>query len=197
VILTAITAAALPWFRTRRINWARAGLHEARAAVSNLENTLKPFISSKAYLPERINRPLLAEVIKLVERTVPTIAKTVRQTRNSALKEELESVIHDSNQLRRVLTEHNNRYVQESITGHSKLLVEELQLDAAQREATVRDDERNLVIAAAGSGKTRTLIARIRYLLERGVAPAAILAALRSPFNYATLQKRLPVDNLS
>ena len=56
------------------------------------------------------------------------------------------------------------------------MLVEELKLDAAQREATVRDDERNLVVAAAGSGKTRTLIARVRYLLERGVAPINILA---------------------
>ncbi len=56
------------------------------------------------------------------------------------------------------------------------MLVEELRLDSAQQEATVRDDERNLVIAAAGSGKTRTLIARVRYLLERGLSPSRILA---------------------
>src|SRR2546427_9069942 len=71
---------------------------------------------------------------------------------------------------------HNYQYVQRAITAHSKLLVEELRLDAAQREATVRDDERNLVVAAAGSGKTRTLIARVRYLLERRVTPTSILA---------------------
>ncbi len=176
LIAAATTAAALPWFRTRRIKRARAGLHEARATVSNIENALKPFSSSKAYVPQRVNRPLLAEVIELVERTLPPVAKNVRRTRDATMREQLESVTRDANQLRRVLTGHNDQYVQGAIAEHSKLLVDELQLDAAQREATVRDDERNLVIAAAGSGKTRTLIARIRYLIERRISPTAILA---------------------
>ena len=81
-----------------------------------------------------------------------------------------------ANQLCQRLAGNNYQYVQRAISEHSKLLVDELKLDAAQREATVRDDERNLVVAAAGSGKTRTLIARVRYLLERGVAPTNILA---------------------
>src|SRR5205823_8277918 len=71
---------------------------------------------------------------------------------------------------------YNHQYVQRAIIEHSKLLVEELRLDGAQRDATVRDDERNIVIAAAGSGKTRTLIARVRYLLERRITPTNILA---------------------
>ena len=56
------------------------------------------------------------------------------------------------------------------------MLRDELGLDTPQQEATVRDDERNLVVAAAGSGKTRTLVARVRYLLERQVSPGQILA---------------------
>src|SRR5207245_3362837 len=79
-------------------------------------------------------------------------------------------------QVRQRLLGHNYQYVQRAIAEHSALGVEELKLDTAQREATVRDDERNLVVAAAGSGKTRTLIARVRYLLERRVAPTSILA---------------------
>src|SRR5207245_8560632 len=83
---------------------------------------------------------------------------------------------HSVGKFRKVMIEQNDQYVQSMIEQYSKLLVDELKLDAAQQVATVRDDERNLVIAAAGSGKTRTLIARIRYLLERGVPAEKILA---------------------
>jgi DNA helicase-4 len=92
------------------------------------------------------------------------------------MRKDFESITIAANQLRQKLAGHNYQYVQREINEHSKLLVEELRLDSSQREATVRDDERNIVIAAAGSGKTRTLIARVRYLLERQVAPTNILA---------------------
>src|SRR5437899_11195944 len=101
---------------------------------------------------------------------------TMRKTRDNSLHDHLESVSLTVGKVRRVVTEQNDQYVQSMIRQHSKLLVDELKLDAAQQIATVRDDERNLVIAAAGSGKTRTLIARIRYLLERGVPAEKILA---------------------
>src|SRR5437879_8655366 len=63
---------------------------------------------------------------------------------------------------------------------HSKLLVDDLKADEAQRKAIVRDDVRNLVIAGAGSGKTRTIVGRIRFLLERKVPPPPSWP-LRSP----------------
>src|SRR5947209_8701712 len=111
-----------------------------------------------------------------VESTLPSLGKTVRRTHDGVMRKEFEYITMATNQLYQKLMEHNFQFVQRALTEHSKLLVDELKLDAAQRESTVRDDERNLVVAAAGSGKTRTLIARVRYLLERGVAPTNILA---------------------
>ena len=49
-------------------------------------------------------------------------------------------------------------------------------LDEDQKAAVVKDDAHNLVVAAAGSGKTRALTARIALLIERGVPPERILA---------------------
>ncbi|MDR0206106.1 MAG: UvrD-helicase domain-containing protein [Bacteroidales bacterium] len=50
-------------------------------------------------------------------------------------------------------------------------------LNDRQREAAISEDKRLLVLAGAGSGKTKTLLQKIMYLIEeKGISPANILA---------------------
>lgn len=52
----------------------------------------------------------------------------------------------------------------------------EVKLDS-QQQAVVCSDARNIIVAAgAGSGKTRVLIERVKYLLSKGVSPENIVA---------------------
>ncbi len=48
-------------------------------------------------------------------------------------------------------------------------------LNAAQREAATAGDGPTLLIAGAGSGKTRTLVYRVAWLISRGVSPEQVL----------------------
>ncbi len=49
-------------------------------------------------------------------------------------------------------------------------------LNPAQREAVIHFQEPSLIIAGAGSGKTRVLTSRIAYMIEQGVDPRRIMA---------------------
>lgn len=50
------------------------------------------------------------------------------------------------------------------------------ELNPAQREAVVNYQKPSLIVAGAGSGKTRVLTSRIAYMIEQGVRPGSILA---------------------
>src|SRR3989338_200732 len=62
--------------------------------------------------------------------------------------------------------------------GRSDLHLDlERDLNEAQRAAVTCGDGPKLVIAGAGSGKTRTITYRVAYLIARGVPPAQLLLA--------------------
>jgi DNA helicase-4 len=66
--------------------------------------------------------------------------------------------------------QHNNFVISEAQT--SGMLIEEKSLDAQQIEAVVASEDAQLIMAAAGSGKTLSLLAKCKYLIETVGVPA-------------------------
>lgn len=65
--------------------------------------------------------------------------------------------------------EYNTNFIQGELIEAKELLNDicGYSLDDKQRQIVLQDEEKTLVIAGAGSGKTLTIIGKIRYLIER------------------------------
>ena len=81
------------------------------------------------------------------------------------------------------IRKHNDAYVSRHIESEKSYLDNLLEacdpaisLDREQREVVLSEEDHTLVIAGAGAGKTTTVAAKVRYLVEkRGIDPARIL----------------------
>jgi len=79
--------------------------------------------------------------------------------------------------------QHNDTYVMYHIESEKNYLDNilkacdpDISLDREQREVVLSEEDYTLVVAGAGAGKTTTVAAKVRYLVEkRGIDPAQIL----------------------
>jgi len=96
---------------------------------------------------------------------------------------------------RQTILDYNNDFLQRRKKDYNYLWAKGLlSLDDEQQTAVVTDDKHNLVVAAAGSGKTEVLITRIAYLIARkpdSVQPKRILAIAYQRKAMEEIERRL------
>ncbi len=80
--------------------------------------------------------------------------------------------------LNELITSWNDDYVKNELKSNYEYFsdIDGKSLDLQQRQAVVVDEDNNLVIAGAGSGKTLTIAAKVKYLIEKkNINPNKIL----------------------
>lgn len=75
--------------------------------------------------------------------------------------------------------------------------IENRKLDLNQRHSIITDEDNNLIIAGAGSGKTTTIVGKIKYLIDRyNVSPSDILLISFTRKSVEELAQRISIDGL-
>lgn len=98
-------------------------------------------------------------------------------------EEQMQQFIIQIESLNKKIEEHNDQYVEKELKRQEdyfdtilKEIDPNITLDEEQRRAVIVDDTHCLLIAGAGAGKTTTMAAKVRYLVEKKhVNPAEII----------------------
>ncbi|MBP3200702.1 MAG: UvrD-helicase domain-containing protein [Lachnospiraceae bacterium] len=113
--------------------------------------------------------------------------------------EEIKNLKEDS----KMITNHNEKFIKEKLINEKSYLDNILKsdnpniiLDENQRKVVLSDEDYTLVIAGAGTGKTTTVEAKVKYLVDKkGIKPEEILVISFTNKAVEELKKRI-VDKL-
>lgn len=93
----------------------------------------------------------------------------------------------------------NKLFVKEELKKYSTFFdsIEGRKLDIQQRTAVVTDEDNNIVIAGAGSGKTTTIVGKVNYIIDRyKVDPEEILLISFTNKSASTLAGRIDIKGV-
>lgn len=89
----------------------------------------------------------------------------------------LQSFLRRMHTLKTDISSHNSTYVEQTLRREKdyfdnilKKIDPEIQLDDEQRRAVITDDDHCLLVAGAGAGKTTTMAAKVKYLVEKSMS---------------------------
>jgi DNA helicase-2/ATP-dependent DNA helicase PcrA len=158
VVLCEMLTGTCPFVNKNRIDTMHAILHQEP----------KMSMSSNAELPGDMRRILNKALAKTPKDRYQTVAEMVLELRTLKRDLELGKAVPASTKSRLVL-----RRV--TVTARAGRIDYEKELNEAQLKAVLTTEGPLLIVAGAGTGKTRTLIYRLARLIETGARPESVL----------------------
>ena len=149
---------------------------------NNLENLLNhdKYISKKEYLPFYNNNREIYEKLSIMNKESVLSSWCKKQKTNY---EQLLKLLNYYENTTDIINAHNQEFVTRHLTIDKdyldKILISDdpnIILDDEQREVVLSDEDYTLVIAGAGAGKTTTIEAKVKYLIDKqNISPDKIL----------------------
>lgn len=184
---------------TARENRFHSACDQFENRVSSLLVRMEPYLNTKSYLTGH-DKEALESRLATLQAELRTLRLSVEKTNEiTTAHPRLRGFEDDLTETDQILTnrdEYNDRFVETELERRRSFFdsvgEEETVLDQNQREAIVRNDSHNRVIAGAGTGKTLVLTTRVAYLVKyQDVAPEDILVVTFLNEAAEEIQRRL------
>ena len=118
---------------------------------------------------------------------------------NITLSETISKFINDFGVINKLVKQHNEGVITFLLDTHKAFFDHCLKypLDQQQRRSIVSEEDNCLVVSSAGSGKTSSIIGKVKYLTDvKGIAPHRILLISYTNKAAAELTERMATDGL-
>ena len=109
-------------------------------------------------------------------------------------------LINDFESIDELVRKHNEAFIQDRLESNKDFFDHCLKypLDEQQRRSIVSEEDNCLVVSSAGSGKTSSIVGKVKYLIEKnGIAPERILLISYTHKAAMELTERVGVEGLS
>lgn len=113
--------------------------------------------------------------------------------------ETISKFTHDFGNIHSIVKRHNERVIQDTLDTHKDFFDHCLKypLDKQQRRSIVSEEDNCLVVSSAGSGKTSSIVGKVRYLIDiKHVNPQNILLISYTNKAAAELTERIGIAGL-
>ena len=160
--------------------------HAEARSLLEIRDRMDSFISSDRYVSKKEFLPFLDEKRKTIDFYATLISSGLLDAfcDNNRLSEvEVHNIISRYHGFEKEIDSHNDEYVSRAMITEQRYLDNilksvdpKIKLDEDQRKVVLTEEDYTLVIAGAGAGKTTTVAAKVKYLVEKkGIDPSQIL----------------------
>lgn len=163
-------------------------LYSREYEVNQFFDEIESLKNSNFYITD-----LQYNILKEDYKDLYALAKEVNA--NSGLKSEFEEFLKFYRFLWQKIKSFNTKFIKKELNEHKDFFdnIDGKSLDDKQRLAVVTDEQNSQIIAGAGCGKTLTVNAKVRYLIEKkGIKPEEILCLSYSKSSVGDLIEKLP-----
>jgi len=135
----------------------------------NLNNSAKKFLDEIENHRNMYFTYSIKEKLRVDYREISSLLNSEPSFMKVDKEERLKSFQEIYNNLDSLVKKWNRHYVDQELEANKDFLsnVDGKSLDPQQRRAVIIDEDNNLVIAGAGSGKTLTIAGKVKYLVEK------------------------------
>ena len=172
--------------------------------ADNFTTSIQPFFFISHYFAHSENKPFEEQAKRIEENMRKIVNDEFRKFITKSTEEmdimEFPRIRLYKHNLESLRKKHNKEFVEQELRNNKLFFdsVLEYPLDSQQRESIVKLEDNCLVISSAGSGKTSTSIAKVKYLLERRrMKKEEILVVSYNRKTADEFQERLNVSGLT